>query len=136
MRPRHLELEAFGPFAGRETVDFSGLTELGLYLVAGDTGAGKTSLFDALVFALYGKAPGARGESSGQGAVRLRSDFADDHATASFSLECTTGDRHWRVRRSPTQERAKQKGQGTVTVQAKAELERHDGTDWVVEASG
>ncbi len=136
MRPLHLELEAFGPFAGRETVDFSGLTELGLYLVAGDTGAGKTSLFDALVFALYGKAPGARGESSGQGAVRLRSDFADDHATASVSLEFTTGDSHWRVRRSPTQERAKQKGQGTVTVQAKAELERHDGTDWVVEASG
>ena len=136
MRPLNLTLEAFGPFPGRETVDFSGLTELGLYLVAGDTGAGKTSVFDALVFALYGKVPGARGETGGQGQARLRSDFADDGATASVSLEFAVGDDRWRVGRTPAQERAKQKGEGTTTVQAKAELERHVGTGWEVEASG
>ena len=64
MRPLALELEAFGPFAAKEEVDFSALTELGLYLVAGDTGAGKTSLFDAMVYALYGKVPGPRGMGS------------------------------------------------------------------------
>ena len=132
MRPLALELEAFGPFAAKEEVDFSALTELGLYLVAGDTGAGKTSLFDAMVYALYGKVPGARGD----GVVRLRSDFAKDAATTSVSLEFEVNDVRWRVHRTPTQQRDKQRGEGTTEVPAKATLERYDGRAWQEEAAG
>jgi exonuclease SbcC len=132
MRPLALELEAFGPFAAKEAVDFSALTELGLYLVAGDTGAGKTSLFDAMVYALYGKVPGARGD----GVVRLRSDFAKDAATTSVSLEFEVNDARWRVLRTPTQQRDKQRGEGTTEVPAKATLERYDGRAWQEEAAG
>ena len=132
MRPLALELEAFGPFAAKEEVDFSALTELGLYLVAGDTGAGKTSLFDAMVYALYGKVPGARGD----GVVRLRSDFAKDAATTSVSLEFEVNDARWRVHRTPTQQRDKQRGEGTTEVPAKATLERYDGRAWQEEAAG
>ena len=132
MRPLALELEAFGPFAAKEEVDFSALTELGLYLVAGDTGAGKTSLFDAMVYALYGKVPGARGD----GVVRLRSDFAKDAATTSVTLEIEVNDARWRVHRTPTQQRDKQRGEGTTEVPAKATLERYDGRAWQEEAAG
>ena len=132
MRPLALELEAFGPFAAKEQVDFSALTELGLYLVAGDTGAGKTSLFDAMVYALYGKVPGARGD----GIARLRSDFAKDAATTSVSLEFEVNDARWRVHRTPTQQRDKQRGEGTTEVPAKATLERYDGRAWQEEAAG
>ena len=132
MRPLALELEAFGPFAAKEEVDFSALTELGLYLVAGDTGAGKTSLFDAMVYALYGKVPGARGD----GVVRLRSDFAKDAATTSVTLEFEVNDARWRVHRTPTQQRDKQRGEGTTEVPAKATLERYDGRAWQEEAAG
>jgi len=135
MRPLHLTLEAFGPYPDRVEVDFADLADLGLYLVAGDTGAGKTSLFDALVFALYGRVPGARGGTSGKATVGLRSHFADDRTTASATLEFEATGRRWRVHRVPAQERAKQRGEGTTTVPAKAELERLDGSEWVVESS-
>jgi exonuclease SbcC len=132
MRPLALELEAFGPFAAKEKVDFSALTELGLYLVAGDTGAGKTSLFDAMVYALYGKVPGARGD----GIARLRSDFANDASTTSVTLEFEVNDAKWRVYRTPTQQRAKKQGEGLTEDPAKATLERYDGREWREEASG
>ena len=80
MRPIRLEFEAFGPFPGTEVVDFVSLDDLGLYLVSGPTGAGKTSIYDAMVFALYGKVPGARSDNT------LRSDFATADATAAVNI--------------------------------------------------
>ena len=132
MRPVRLEFEAFGPFPGTEVVDFGPLDDLGLYLVSGPTGAGKTSIFDAMVFALYGRVPGARGRSD----TNLRSNFASDSATARVSLEFEARGDLWRAERQPAQRRMKQKGSGHTIVAPKATLERHDGTNWQQAESG
>jgi exonuclease SbcC len=73
MRLHRLEVTAFGPFAGTETVDFDALADAGLFLFTGPTGAGKTSVLDAVCFALYGQLPGSRA-----GSRSLRSDHAPD----------------------------------------------------------
>jgi len=127
MRPNRLEFEAFGPFPGTEVVEFDPLDDLGLYLVGGPTGAGKTSIFDAMVFALYGKVPGARGRGNN---TNLRSNFATGTATARACLEFEAQGTWWRASREPTQRRAVKKGSGETTAPATATLERHDGTTW------
>ena len=96
MKPLWLEISAFGPFAGVERIDFSTLGENGLYLITGETGAGKTTVFDAISFALYGA---ASGEARGRHHQMLRSDFAGDKAKTYVRLDFTSGGGLYRIKR-------------------------------------
>ena len=100
MRPLKLEMSAFGPYAGHCTVEFDRLGDSGLYLITGDTGAGKTTLFDAVAFALYGRASGQAREPS-----MLRSRYADPETPTEVALTFTHGGRQYRIRRNPEYER-------------------------------
>ncbi|MFJ6620633.1 AAA family ATPase [Kitasatospora sp. NPDC091335] len=116
MRLHRLTVTAFGPFAGSETVDFDALAAGGLFLLRGATGAGKSSVLDAVCFALYGETPGARR------ANRLRSDHADPKLLTSVELELTLGGRRLRITRLPEQRRPKKVGTGTTVERAQTLL--------------
>ncbi len=117
MRLHRLEVAAFGPYAGREVVDFDVLGADGLFLLHGDTGAGKTTLLDAIAFALFGTVPGARGEVK-----RLRCDLAEDDRVTEVVLELTVQGQRMRIARNPEYQRPKRRGEGMTTQQAKAVL--------------
>ena len=117
MRLHRLEVAAFGPYPGREVVDFDALGADGLFLLHGDTGAGKTTLLDAIAFALYGCVPGARNE-----AKRLRCDTAPADEPTRVALELTMQGHRLRVERSPEYQRPKKRGEGHTTQQARAAL--------------
>ena len=125
MRPHRLRVTAFGAFGGTVEVSFEDLACSGLFLLHGETGAGKTTLLDAIGFALYGRVPGERGK-----ARRLRSDHAAPGTSTEVQLEATLGGRRMRITRKPEQERAKLRGTGTTTEQAKVLLEEHAGGSW------
>jgi DNA repair protein SbcC/Rad50 len=122
MRLHRLELSAFGPYPGRESVDFDALAADGLFLLHGDTGAGKTTLLDAVAFALFGAVPGARGEVR-----RLRCDYADRDVPTEVVLELTVQRHRLRVSRSPEYRRPKKRGDGFTTQPARASLIWLDG---------
>ena len=123
MRLHHLRIEAFGPFAGEVAVDLDALSDAGLFLLTGATGAGKTSVLDAICFALYGAVPGDR-----QAAKRLRSDQAAPGAAPSVTLEFTVEGRRFRIDRSPGWQRPKKRGTGLTTEQPSVLVrERVDG---------
>ncbi|MFI9509127.1 AAA family ATPase [Nocardia sp. NPDC052566] len=122
MRLHRLEMTAFGPFAEATVVDFDVLGADGLFLLHGQTGAGKTTVLDAIAFALYGRVPGARGESK-----RLHSDHAPEQTPPQVVLEATLGGRRVRLTRIPEFERPKLRGTGMRTDPAKATLAWLDG---------
>ena len=125
MRIHRLEIEAFGPFAGVQSIDFDHLGAQGLFLLNGATGAGKTSVLDAICFALYGSVPGAR-----QDGKRLRSDHAEPAAEPRVVCEFSARGRRFEVTRSPAWDRPSARGRkGFTTQQAKTLLrERVDGS--------
>ncbi len=117
MKPLKLNLQAFGPFAGSEMVDFTRLGSNPLFLINGPTGAGKSSLLDAICFALYGQTTGAEREAS-----QMRCDHAEAGKLTEVTLEFSLGTKKYRVRRVPAQERPKAKGDGMTTQQPEAQL--------------
>lgn len=125
MRLHSLEVTAFGPFAETATVDFDALSEAGVFLLTGPTGAGKSSVLDAVCFALYGDVPGDRAS-----AKRLRSDHAPSGVAPLVRLECSLSGRRFRITRSPGWERPKKRGSGTTKQQPSVSLSERVGGSW------
>ncbi|CAL9363110.1 hypothetical protein SUDANB58_00697 [Streptomyces sp. enrichment culture] len=123
MRLHRLDITAFGPFGGAQRVDFDALSAAGLFLLHGPTGAGKTSVLDAVCYALYGSVPGAR--HSGQGTT-LRSDHAAPATRTSVTLELTVAGRRLEITRQPPWERPKKRGAGTTVDKAQTWLREYD----------
>lgn len=117
MKPVKLIMSAFGPYAGNTEIDFERLGSQGLYLITGDTGAGKTTIFDAIVFALYGEASG-----DVRKADMFRSKYAKEDVPTFVAFTFAYRGRHYQVRRNPEYQRPKGRGTGYTTQKAEAEL--------------
>lgn len=123
MRPLILKMSAFGSYAAETTVDFRLLGSQGIYLIAGDTGAGKTTIFDAITFALYGEASG-----SARGAEMFRSQYAAPDTATYVELTFLFQEKEYHIRRNPEYERPAKKGGGMTRQSADAELKKPDGS--------
>ncbi|WHM39865.1 SMC family ATPase [Streptomyces sp. BPTC-684] len=130
MRLHRLRVTAFGPFGGTQEVDFDALSAAGLFLLHGATGAGKTSVLDAVCYALYGAVPGAR-QSPG---ATLRSDHAAPDTVTEVLLDLTVGGRRLEITRRPQQNRPKKRGTGFTAEKAQTWLREYDARDGVWEA--
>lgn len=117
MRPLHLILSAFGPYATQQALDFRELGERSFFLIHGPTGAGKTSILDGICFALYGDASGTSRNSKS-----MRSDHADLSIPTLVEFEFSIGNAQYRVKRWPEQERPRKRGAGTTIELSNAEL--------------
>lgn len=122
MRPLKLIISAFGPYAGKTELDFSKLGASGLYLITGDTGAGKTTLFDAITFALYGEASGETRE-----ATMLRSKYAEPDADTYVDMTFAYNGKEYNVIRNPEYQRPKKRGSGFTSQKSEATFTYADG---------
>ncbi|MBM7616085.1 AAA family ATPase [Alkaliphilus hydrothermalis] len=117
MRPLKLTMTAFGPYAGEEVIDFTQLKDQNIFLITGPTGAGKTTIFDGISYAIYGEASGQ--ERDGE---NLRSQFADLDTLTMVELEFMLRGKHYYIKRIPRQEKRKSRGEGTTEQSPEAEL--------------
>ena len=124
MKPLVVEMQAFGPFAGRQVIDFSQLGHKTFFLIHGPTGAGKTSILDAMCFALFGDSSG--GERQGH---QMRSHHADPATLTELRFDFALGDQRYRVMRIPEQTRPSRRGGGETVQAQRAELHRLEGAD-------
>ena len=122
MRPCKLTISAFGPYAGVTELDLDRLGSSGLYLITGDTGAGKTTIFDAITFALYGEASGNSREPE-----MMRSMYADPGTPTYVEMEFLYQGKKYTIRRNPEYLRPKDRGEGMTKQKAEAELIFPDG---------
>ena len=122
MKPTYLELCAFGPFAGQVVLPLGQIVSEGVFLIHGATGAGKTTIFDAVSFALFGNASGENRPTDS-----FRSDFAAEDAKTYVILEFTHNGNTYKIERSPAYRRLKQRGQGYTESKAEAVLTMPDG---------
>ena len=122
MKPLKLKISAFGPYAGEEVLDLTRLGSNGLYLITGATGAGKTSIFDAICYALYGATGGGAREES-----MLRSKYAAPEQKTVVELTFSYGDQIYTVSRSPAYLRPAKRGGGMTEERAHASLTYPDG---------
>lgn len=122
MRPLKLTVSAFGPYAGTTVIDLEKLGTQGLYLITGDTGAGKTTIFDAITYALYGEPSGKNREPS-----MLRSKYAQPDTPTEVELVFAYDGKTYTVRRNPEYERPSRRGGGVTVQKAEAELRFPDG---------
>ncbi len=118
MKPVKLAISAFGPYAGvMPEICFEQFENRGLFLICGDTGAGKTTIFDAVCFALYGETSGAYRDTK-----NLRSEYADPSVESYVDFTFLHQGKNYRIHRQPSYERPKQRGEGVLTVKEKAAL--------------
>jgi len=113
MRPTRLIMSAFGPYQDRVNLNLDALGQQGLYLITGDTGAGKTTIFDAITFALYGEASGDNREVS-----MLRSKYAKSETPTEVELYFTYAGKKYYIKRNPEYIRPKSRGEGYTTQKA------------------
>lgn len=117
MLPNKLVLQAFGPFAAREEIDFSKLHSTSLFLINGPTGAGKSTILDAICFALYGQTTGNERDGA-----QMRSDYAKENLETVVEYQFCLADKRYKVRRAPAQTRAKTRGEGYRQIPSDAQL--------------
>ena len=123
MRPVYLKIAAFGPYSDITELDMTRLGSSGIYLITGDTGAGKTTIFDAICFALFGKPSGDIRENS-----MLRSKYASPDVATEVELVFEDKGKTYRVKRNPEYMRTSKRGDGETRQAAGAELILPDGT--------
>ena len=121
MKPINIIISAFGPYKDKVIIDFTKLGENGIFLITGDTGAGKTSIFDAISFAVFGEVSG-----SNRPIQSIRSDFADPETETFVELEFLHKNKIYKILRNPTYEKPKKKGDGFTKKTADASLEFDD----------
>ncbi|TMU87640.1 SMC family ATPase [Bacillus sp. BHET2] len=121
MKPLQLMMQAFGPYAGRETIDFRSLGNRTMFVISGKTGSGKTTIFDGISYAIYGKASGEDRTPS-----ELRSQFANNDDITEVELIFSLRGKAYRIWRSPQQDKKKARGDGFTTINARSELYVYD----------
>jgi DNA repair protein SbcC/Rad50 len=123
MRIHSLDIEGFGPFKDLQSINFDALSQDKIFMLEGPTGAGKSSIIDAIVYALYGMTAHEAATKGGPSGNRVRSDYCEPDAETKVSMEFTTGGVRYRISRVAPYEAPKKSGEGTRPVNAKATLE-------------